>query len=67
LTWESPDVRPFAFTGERGDVLRSGAEFREFFLIETRGHDDEAITLESGFEIFRLGHDRSADPYRDVV
>jgi hypothetical protein len=45
-------VRPSAFTGERGDVLGCGAEFCEFLLVETGRYDDEAIALESGFEIF---------------
>jgi hypothetical protein len=49
LAWESTDVRPFAFAGERDDVLGCGAELREFVVIETGGYDDEAIALESGF------------------
>jgi hypothetical protein len=43
---------PFAFSGQRGDVLGCDAELLEFAIIETRGHDDEAIALETSFKIF---------------
>jgi hypothetical protein len=49
-------MRPFAFTGQRGDVLGSGAEFCEFYFVETGRNNDEAIALQSCFEIFRVGH-----------
>lgn len=51
LAWESPDVWPFSFAGEPGDVVGGGAEGFDFGGAEVGGYDYEAVAFEAGSEV----------------
>jgi hypothetical protein len=50
-------MRPFAFSSESSDMMRSSTKLREGVAAEARCDDDEAITLEGSFQTFWIGHD----------